>query len=145
MRTKEFLNRLDHGRIVTAIKEAEAKTSAQIRVYLQRGKLDGDPLGEAQANFQKLGMHKTGERNGVLIFIAPRAQKYAVVGDEGIHQKCGENYWQQVVEGMREHFKSEKFSEAIVTGISEIGAALAKHFPKTSTSSNELPDDIIEG
>src|SRR3954467_10876308 len=119
MRTKEFLGKLDHNRIVDAIRDAEAKTSAQIRVYLQRGTLEADPLGEARKQFQRLEMHKTSERNGVLIFIAPRAQKFAVVGDEAIHQKCGGEYWQSVVDQMREHFKSERFSDAIVTGISE--------------------------
>ena len=90
-------------------------------------------------------MHKTSERNGVLIFLAPRAQKFAVIGDEAIHQKCGAEYWQNVVDRMREHFREERFSEAIVTGISEVGTALAAHFPKTAGSSNELPDDIVEG
>ena len=145
MRTKEFLGRLDHERIVQAIRDAEAKTSAQIRVYLQRGELEGDPLGPAQKRFEKLKMHKTAERNGVLIFIAPRAQKFAVVGDEGIHQRCGGAYWQHVVDGMREHFRREEFSDAIVTGISGVGLALAKHFPRSATGTNELPDEIVEG
>ena len=35
-------------------------------------------------------MHKTRERNAVLIFVAPRAHKFAVVGDKAIHEKCGE-------------------------------------------------------
>ena len=144
MRTKEFLSRLDHDRIVSAIREAESRTSAQIRIYLQRGELKGDPLGDAQRQFQQLEMHKTRERNGVLIFIAPRAQKFAVVGDEGIHQKCGAEYWQGVVDQMREHFKGERFSDAIVTGISEVGTALAKYFPKSETGTNELPDEIVE-
>jgi uncharacterized membrane protein len=144
MRTKEFLSKLDHDRIVRAIRDAETKTSAEIRVYVQRGQLSGDPLASAQKRFQKLGMHKTQERNGVLVFVAPRAHKFAVVGDQAIHEKCGETYWQRVVESMREHFKNERFSDAIVDGIREIGRVLAEHFPKRSTSSNELPDEVIE-
>jgi uncharacterized membrane protein len=144
MRTKEFLSNLDHDRIVQAIRDAEAKTSAEIRVYLQRGHLEVDALAAAQKRFQKLGMHKTRERNGVLVFVAPRAHKFAVVGDQAIHEKCGETYWQRVVESMREHFKNERFSDAIVDGIRDIGRVLAEHFPKGSTSPNELPDEVIE-
>ena len=145
MRTKEFLSRLDHDRIVNAIRAAEAKTSAEIRVYLQRGKSNADPLGAAQKQFQKLGMHKTRERNAVLIFVAPRARKLAVVGDEGIHGKVGEAYWQHVVDLMREHFRNERFTDAIVDAIQDIGTILAEHFPARSTSGNELSDDVIEG
>src|SRR5207248_3195056 len=113
MRTKEFLSRLEHDRIVGAIREAESKTSSQIRVYVQRGKLSADSLIAAQKKFQRLGMHKTRERNAVLIFVAPRAHKFAVVGDKAIHEKCGEQFWQHLVDGMRGHFQNEKFSCAL--------------------------------
>src|SRR5213080_3624241 len=96
MRTKEFLSKLEHDRIVHAIRDAESKTSGEIRVYVQRGQLSADPLVVAQKKFQRLGMHKTGERNAVLIFVAPRSHKFAVVGDKAIHEKCGEQFWQHV-------------------------------------------------
>ena len=145
MRTKDFLSRLDHDRIVAAIKEAEAQSSGEIRVYVQRGELDGDALVEAQAKFKRLGMERTRERNGVLIFVVPRARKFAVVGDEGVHQKCGDQFWQQLVERMRAHFQKENFTDALVEAIEEAGKLLATHFPKTSAPRNELPDEIIEG
>lgn len=145
MRTKEFISQLDHDRIVGAIKDAEAKTSGQIRVYIQRGKLEGDPLIAAQEKFQKLGMQTTTERNGILILVIPRARKFAVIGDEGVHQKCGNQFWQQLVEKMRLHFQNENFTDALVEAIQEAGELLASHFPKTSAPRNELPDEIIEG
>jgi uncharacterized membrane protein len=145
MRTKEFLSKLEHDRIVQAIQEAESKTSGQIRVFIQRGKLDVDPLIAAQKKFYRLGMHKTPEHNAVLIFVAPRAHKFAVVGDKGIHEKCGEALWQRLVDGMREHFRNEKFGHALIEAIEEAGKALASHFPRRSTSSGQLSDDVIEG
>jgi uncharacterized membrane protein len=145
MRTKEFLSKLEHDRIVLAIRDAESKTSGEIRVFVQRGKLNADPLIVARKKFQRLGMHKTRERNAVLIFLAPRAHKFAVVGDKAIHEECGEEFWQQVVSGMRIHFQNEKFSQALTEAINEVGKVLAAHFPKTRTNPNELPDEIIEG
>jgi len=127
MRTREFLSKLEHDRIVQAIREAESKTSAQIRVYIQRGKLNGNPLIAAQKKFQRLGMHKARQRNGVLIFVAPRARKFAVVGDQATHERCGELYWQRVVDLMREHFRNERFSDALVDAIRDIGSVLATH------------------
>ena len=144
MRTREFLSKLEHDRIIKAIREAESKTSGEIRVLIQRGKLNSDPLVAAQKKFHRLGMHKTRERNAVLIFVAPRVHKFAVVGDDAIHKKCGNEFWQGVAEGMRTHFQNEKFSDALVEALREIGTLLARHFPKTSEDTNELPDDVIE-
>jgi uncharacterized membrane protein len=145
MRTREFLTKLEHDRIVAAIREAELKTSGEIRVVIQRGKLKSDPLLAAQKKFHRLGMHKTRERNAVLIFVAPRVHKLAVVGDNAIHERCGDEFWQRVVDGMRVHFQNEKFSHALMEAINEVGKVLAAHFPRTSASANELPDDVIEG
>jgi uncharacterized membrane protein len=144
MRTREFLSKLEHDRIVSAIREAESKTSGEIRVYIQRGKLSADPLIVAQKKFQRLGMHKTRERNAVLIFVAPRAHKFAVVGDKAIHEKCGEQFWRHIIDRMRGHFQNEKFSHALTEAINELGQVLATHFPNTSANSNELPDEIVE-
>ena len=144
MRTKEFLSKVEHDRIVHAIREAESKTSGEIRVYVQRGKLSGDPLAAAQKKFHQLGMHKTREQNAVLIFVAPRAHKFAVVGDKAIHEKCGDEFWQRIVEEMRAHFQNEKFSHALVEAIKEVGKLLAAHFPKRPANTNELPDEITD-
>jgi uncharacterized membrane protein len=144
MRTKEFLSKLEHDRIVRAIQDAESKTSGQIRVYVQSGKLEGDVLAAATKRFHKLRMHRTSERNAVLIFVAPRAHKFAVVGDKAIHEKCGEQFWQRIVDAMRAHFQNEEFNHALVEAIEEAGKALAEHFPKGSTSSNELSDEVVE-
>jgi uncharacterized membrane protein len=145
MRTHNFIRELEHDRIVQAIKDAEAKTSGQIRVFLQRGKFEEDALERAQGKFLQLGMQKTAERNAVLIFVAPRMQKFAVVGDEGVHQKCGEKFWQELVARMREHFLRENFTDALLEAVEATGALLAKHFPRTGPATNELPDEVIEG
>jgi len=145
MRTRAFLSKLEHDRIVQTIREAESKTSGEIRVFVQRGKLKSDPLAAAQKKFRQLHMHKTRESNAVLIFVAPRAHKFAVVGDKAIHEKCGDEFWQRVVTRMRTHFQNENFSDALVEAIKEIGSVMASHFPKTLGNANELPDDVIEG
>jgi uncharacterized membrane protein len=144
MRTREFLGKLEHDRIVEAIREAESKTSGEIRVLIQRGKLKSDPLVAAQRKFHRLGMQKTREHNAVLIFVAPRAHKFAVVGDKAIHEKCGDEFWQRIIATMHDCFRQDKFTEGIGGAITIVGDMLARHFPKTSSDENELPDDVIE-
>jgi len=143
MQTHEFLSKVEHDRVVRSIRDAEANTSGEIRVYVERGQLNGDPLIAAQKQFHRVGMHRTADRNAVLIYVAPRAHKFAVVGDKAIHEKCGEELWHRLVDRMQQHFQNENFTDALIEGIQETGKALAAHFPKRSTST-ELPDEVIE-
>ena len=145
MRTKQFLSTLEHDQIVQAIRDAESKTSGEIRVFIQRGEIKDDPLVAAQRRFRRLGLHKNAHHNDVLIWVAPRVHKFAVVGDEAIHQKCGDELWQRLVSKMRDHFRNVKFSHALIDAIHEIGDALAAHFPRTSRSAGAQPDEVIEG
>jgi uncharacterized membrane protein len=145
VRTKEFLSKVDHDRVVRAIREAEARSSGEIRVYIHRGKLDGDALMAARQRFGRLEMEKTRDRNAVLLFISPRAHKFAVVGDKAVHEKCGDTLWQHVVSKMADHFKGERFTDAIVGAIQDLGEVLSEHFPHHAGGENELPDNIIEG
>jgi uncharacterized membrane protein len=145
MRTHRFLQRLDHNRITQAIRKAEGRTSGQIRVFVQRGEFEDDALPRAQRKFLQLGMHKTRDRNAILIFVAPRAHKHAVVGDVGVHEKCGSEFWQKVVMGMREYFQKQEFNRAIIHAINEVGKVLTLHFPRTADTINELPDEVAQG
>jgi uncharacterized membrane protein len=145
MRTHRFLQRLDHKRITQAIKKAEGRTSGQIRVFVQRGDFDDEALPKAERKFLQLGMQKTRDRNAVLIFVAPRARKYAVVGDVGVHEKCGREFWQKLVATMRSHFLKQEFDRAITYAINEVGKVLAAHFPRTADTINELPDEVAQG
>lgn len=145
MRTHRFLQRLDHQKITQAIKRAEGRTSGQIRIFIQRGQFDDDALARARKKFLQLGMEKTRERNAVLIFVAPREHKYAVVGDVGVNEKAGQEFWDKLVGAMREHFRNEHFSHAIVLGVNEVGKLLAANFPRTGDTINELPDEIVQG
>jgi uncharacterized membrane protein len=145
MRTHRFLQRLDHRRITQAIKKAEGRTSGQIRVFVQRGDFEDEALPRAKRKFIQLGMQKTRDRNAVLIFVAPRARKHAVVGDVGVHEKCGHEFWQRLVDTMRSHFQKQEFDRAIMHAINEVGKVLSIHFPRTADTINELPDEVAQG
>ena len=145
MKHDVFLQQLDHPAITAAIAAAERRSSGQIRVFISRRQPD-DALAAARARFAKLGMEKTVGRNGVLVYFAPRARQYAIVGDQGIHERCGgDEFWQDVVGGtMQPLLKAGKFTEAIVAAVAAVGDQLAAHFPQSGSGSgsNELPDEI---
>ncbi|MBI3875751.1 MAG: TPM domain-containing protein [Verrucomicrobia bacterium] len=141
MTADEFLNQLNHDDIVAAIKSAEAKTSGEIRVFISH-KQRADALDAAQRRFAKLGMTKTRERNAVLIYVAPLTRKFAVVGDTGVHTKCGEPFWKELAAVMETHFRKGEFTQGILRGIDRAGDLLAQHFPRKPDDQNELPDSV---
>src|SRR6478609_9167300 len=102
MEPSDFLQKLDDNRVAEAIEEAESMTSGEIRVFVTERDLgQDDVLSRAKARFEKLGMTKTRERNAVLLYFAPLAQKFAIIGDQGIHEKCGQPFWDEVAAEMR--------------------------------------------
>ncbi|HVU23229.1 MAG TPA: TPM domain-containing protein [Opitutus sp.] len=134
---------IDHDRVVAAIGAAEKRTSGEIRVLLAKHQAR-DPVASAKRHFERLGMTKTAARNGVLIFLAPASRTFAVIGDTGVHEKCGEGFWTELAKTMTEHFKRGEFTAGLVHGIERAGALLAEHFPRQADDVNELPDEIEE-
>ncbi len=123
--------RIDHGRVVDAIRAAESGTSGEVRVLVARHKAR-DPLLAAQAYFNRFGMAKSPHRNGVLIFVAPRSRNFAVIGDLGVHEKCGDAFWTELAKAMETHFREGRFTDGIVHGVERAGELLAETFPRTS-------------
>lgn len=136
---KFFFTQEEKDRIVQAIRDAEQKTSGEIRVHLER-KARGDVMKKAKRLFERLGMTKTKLRNGVLIYFSLADRSFALLGDQGIHEKVGDNFWKEVVSGMGQLFSQEKFSEGLQWGIGRIGEKLRLYFPHHPDDVNELPD-----
>jgi uncharacterized membrane protein len=128
MHPKKLIKQLPHDTLVAAIREAEQKTSGEIRVLVSH-KSAADPVATAQNEFIRLGLNQSPERNGVLIFVAPRTHKFAVIGDVGVHAKCGDVFWQELAKAMADYFRKSEFTEGIVHGVRKAGELLAAHFP----------------
>jgi uncharacterized membrane protein len=91
-------------------------------------------------------MSKTRLRNGILFFIVPSRKRFVVLGDEGIHAKVGQDFWDGIAAGMEDHFQKGEFTEGLEAGIRTAADSLAVHFPgEPATDVNELPDDIDTG
>lgn len=147
--TRQFLSEADFDAITRAIKTAEARTSAEIRVHLERrvprrlwlGRAP-EVMTRAQHVFRRLGMHRTAERHGVLIYLAVEDRRFAVVGDEGIHGRVGDPHWRRVRDLMVEKLRSSGPREAIERAVEELGRALAEHYPRRPDDKNELSDEV---
>jgi uncharacterized membrane protein len=102
----------------------------------------GDTLERALTVFKKLGMEKTASRNGVLIYLAVKNRKFAIIGDKGINDVVSENYWDSIKSKMINHFRENQFTEGLVEAIIETGIQLKKNFPYQTDDKNELSDEI---
>lgn len=145
---RRFLGDEDFDAIARAITNAEARTSGEIRIHLERrvprGRrgVVGDVLERARDVFWSLGMHRTRERSGVLIYLAIEDRRFAIVGDEGIHARVGETYWASVRDLMAEKLRSQRPCEAILSAISETVRVLREHFPPRPDDTDELSDQV---
>ncbi len=145
---RNFFSESDQQLLIKAISDAEEKTSGEIRLHLENVCF-GSEVKSAQKVFRKLKMHQTNERNGVLIYIATLSHKIAVIGDEGIHQKLGQEFWEKIVQDLITKFKANKpaspvgrKAEALAECIVECGEQLGKYFPRKADDKNELTNNI---
>ena len=143
-KAKDFFTEEELKAIVSSIKEAEKQTSGEIRLYIEDGS-KAEPLDRAAFIFEELEMHKTEQRNGVLIYLAIAHKKFAILGDAGMHQLVHETFWDEIKAKMLLHFKKGNFKSGLQEGIYLIGETLKVKFPYHNEDKNELPDEIVFG
>jgi uncharacterized membrane protein len=124
-----------------AIAQAELNTSGEIRVHVDK-RCKGEPMKMAIAVFEKLGMHKTEQRNAVLFYLAMDDKKLAILGDKGINEAVPSNFWDEIRDLMVSHFKKGEFIEGLSKGIVMAGEQLKTAFPYQSDDTNELSNEI---
>src|SRR5687767_14290172 len=143
---KEFFTADEKQKIIEAIQKAEQRTSGEVRVFIESRCRYVDAIDRAAELFFQLGMNKTNERNGTLVYVAVKDRQAAVFGDEGIHQRVGQKYWEDEVNKMMVSFQQAHLASGIAQCIADIGQALYQHFPyNRDTDKNELPDEIVFG
>ena len=141
MKAKELFTEELQKQVVTAIETAELNTSGEVRVHLD-DKCKGEVLDRAAYVFEKLEMHKTEQRNGVLFYLAVQDKKFAILGDAGINQKVSDNFWEEIKSEVISNFKKGDFAGGLSSGIVKAGEQLKAHFPYQEDDVNELDKEI---
>jgi uncharacterized membrane protein len=144
MTRKKLLRVIDREKVKAAIEKAEHQTSGEICVSVAP-LFWGSIEKAADKAFLRMGMTHTKERNGVLFFVVPSRRKFVVLGDQGIHDKVGQEFWDRVAAVLSEKFREGDFTGGLVRGIEEVGMQLSVHFPYTKGDTDELPDDVDFG
>ncbi len=144
MKPSRFFSEDQKDMIRQAIADAELATSGEICIHIERH-CKADVLDRSAFLFEKLGIHKTEKRNGVLFYLAIDDHKFAILGDAGINAVTPQDFWYDIKERMQEDFINGRFTEGLTGGIRSAGEQLKEHFPHEADDVNELSDDISFG
>lgn len=143
---KAILNAEESAVITKAIEQAEQKTSGEIRVFIEQYCRFVNATDRAIEIFDQLQMQKTKERNGVVVYLATKDKQIAIWGDEGIHTKVGNSFWNEMVQKAILNFNASNYIQGLTDIIGKIGEALEKHFSyEKSKDQNELSNNIAYG
>jgi uncharacterized membrane protein len=141
---KTFFNALEEKQIMASIRHAENASSGEIRLYVESHCKTATPERAIEV-FKKLKMHRTRERNAVLLYIAMGDHKFAIFGDDGIHQKMGIRFWEAEAATLKVFFQKGEIIAGLCQVIEDIGQTLKTHFPHPPDDKNELSDKPVYG
>lgn len=146
-KNKQWLNDAEQERVVAAIKAAEARTTGELRVYMESRCAYVDAMDRAREVFESLGMYNTIRRNAVLVYLAYDDHQFAIIGDKEIYEQAGgPDFWQHAAAELAAHLRKGEVVDGLVSCINELADALAAHFPyDPAITKNELPDEIVFG
>jgi len=136
-----FLSANESARVAAAIDEVERRTSAELKVVVVRHCWT-DINKKAAAIFRKLGLDRTEERSCVLVLLVTTNREFLIHGDEGIHAKVPEGFWDAVRDTMQGHFAGGRFAEGLCEGVRLIGERLTESSPRRADDVDEIPDGV---
>jgi len=128
------------------IKQAELKTSGEIRVSVKESK---PPMKSkksikdlAEEEFYTLRMDKTRDKTGILLYISLKEKAFQILADKGINQKVKPNTWDELKEQLQKNFADGKFADGIINTVETMGEILSEHFPIKNDDKNELSNKV---
>ena len=140
--TPRMLSREELDRLSVKIAAAEQLTSAELCVVITRSSWLGI-RNKARKLFLKYGLDKTTQRNAVMILVDTRSRELLIYGDDGVHQRVDEAFWNDVRDAMLEELRAGRLADALATGIRRVGEKLALLFPADANDRNEITHDVI--
>jgi uncharacterized membrane protein len=130
--------------IENAIHAAEQGTAGEIRVHVD-SLCPEAVLDRASFVFEKLEMHKTEARNGVLIYVSVDDHKAAIIGDVGINVLVEKDYWNVTLQNMLSTFKNKDIITGLLETVDAVGKKIKVLFPILPNDQNELPNTVTVG
>ncbi|HYZ48105.1 MAG TPA: hypothetical protein VE567_04350, partial [Sphingomonas sp.] len=93
--------------------------------------------------FQVGTERRTATRTGVLLYLSLAERRAEIVADASIQSKISGEEWGEAMVALLDGVRGGRPGDGMAAAIGRIGDVLAKHFPRTDTDPNELPDRLI--
>lgn len=140
-KASEFFTDDEQYKIVQTIRTWEKETTGEIKLHLEN-ECKGDPLERAQKLFGELKLNETRKRNAVLIYIAVKSHKFAILGDTGVHDIVTKGFWGSIAWIIEDHFKQGLYLVGALEAINLVGAKLGEFFPEEEGDDDEISNEI---
>lgn len=125
------MNREQREAIAAAIRDAEDGTTSRIAVRVVPDKTV-DAFERAKHEFERVGLHRHVASNAALILVAPKARRFAMLGDRALHERVGDDFWNDLVRKSQPYFARGQIFEGILFAVDRIGEAVHEHFPEAA-------------
>ena len=136
-----FLTDYQMASLVEAIQTAENHSTGEIRVHID-STTEGHNAEIAFEVFKRLCKDKTAEQNAVLFHVNFEQQYLTIIGDEGIHKKVHQSFWDIMHDEITTSFSKGKYFDGLKKGILDTGIELKNHFPIVGENPNEISNEI---
>ncbi len=141
MALADFIPSEGQRRIADAITEAERHTTGEICVHVTprcRGKV----MKRAIKAFNRLKLFATKRRNAVMIFVAYKDRKFAILGDSGINEAVPNGFWDEEASTLGQYLKAGRPVDGLCEIIAHMGEKLSHYFPGERDDENELSNEV---
>lgn len=139
---RRYLTRAQAHRVKAAITAAELGHRGEIQVLLE-GRFPGDgPLARARQLFFELGLDKTREGTGVLLYAAIDDRRSALWAGPGLYAAAAPDFWHEVTKLMADGFAKGDVAGGLERALAEVGRLLSQVAPGQDVHGNELKDQV---
>lgn len=128
------MTKAQQATISAAIVAAEDGTTGRIAVR-EIPDRSVDAFERAKREFGRIGLQRHENANAALILVAPKARRFAIVGDRALHERVGDAFWNDVVEKSTPFFARGETEAGILYAVARLGEVLHAHFAEPNTSS----------
>ncbi len=114
------------------------------RALLSERRKNAQAAAAAKAEFMRLGLHATRERNAVMIYLSPPEHYVEIVADEELAAKTERQSWQHIVQALTRRIRNDQTADGLIEAVHACAGILAAHYPKTADDRDELPNIVLQ-
>ena len=94
--------------------------------------------------FQAAASGRTTGRTGILVYLSLAERRAEIIADEAILKVTDDHTWGEAMTVLLADVKAGRVGDGIAAAVTQVGAVLSEHFPRSADDINEIPDKLIE-